>query len=163
MLSYSGMQILFPVDTLWEPQTHNCLWESIGTAMGQHVCMHVYRKPNTACSWSTNRTYWGIPVSFLRRWQLYLQQAQPATLQVTIQSNPNSKGHSLDPGTWDVVTWTSSELYLQVQDFVLSIIHLGLQTLVWTTVSNWMSPTGIAYKLKFFYIYKSDPHNNTVL
>ena len=123
------MQILFPVDTLWEPQTHIWLWESIGTAMGQHVCMHVYRKPNTACSWSTNRTYWGIPVSFLRRWQFYLQQAQPATLQVTWQSNPmpGTYRHSLDPGTWDV-TWTSSELYLPVQDFVLSIIHLVLRT-----------------------------------
>ena len=120
----------FPVHTLWrEPQTRSCLWKSwlpyILTAHDRDsngaACVYVYIKARH-CMLSTNRTYWGIPVSFLRSWQLTstANTASNSAGDRTIQSNPISKGHWLDSWLWTFV-WLEVPVmnYLQVHDLML--------------------------------------------
>ena len=109
------------------PTIHNLytmIWEAItiysigACALGKQV-IFVYKKPKH-CMLSTNRTDWGTLASFLRGWQLHLQQRTDNSAgDRTIQS---SKRHSLDPGTWDVC-WLELLVvnYLQVHD--LMFVH----------------------------------------
>ena len=59
-------------------------WDSNGA-----TCMSANKKTRH-CMLSTNRTYWGIPVSFLRSWQLISTEntASNFASDMTIQSNP---------------------------------------------------------------------------